>query len=44
MKYWVLMGGEVDVWGELWGIAAGLGDKQTYEVTGTERKAKNWSS
>lgn len=30
MKYWVLMGGELDVWGQLWGIVAGLGDKQTH--------------
>lgn len=30
MKYWLLMGVELDVWGELWGIVAGLGDKQTH--------------
>lgn len=44
MKYWVLMGGELNVWGEPWSSVAGLGDKGTIAIIKTERKAESWSS
>lgn len=43
-KQWFWGVGSVGVWGKLWSSVAGLGGGGLTAVTGTGRKAENWSS